>query len=212
LQGARLALANEVGQGVTWDDQKVKEVTSRERISARRLYQEATDFMPTHKLWIRGNHQPTIQDASDGMWRRIVMIPFTRQFVPGEQTPGLERVLFDSERNGILAWAVRGCLEFQKFGLSPPEPIAKALNVYRSESDVLGQWMEECCVLNGRVTVGEAYTSWRSFNERSGMMGCSQPAFTRRMTQRRVDTTKSNGQKFFLGLAIRKFDDDNDDL
>jgi putative DNA primase/helicase len=68
LRGIRMALVNEVGQNDTFNDQRVKEIVSREAISGRFLYGEAFDFMPTHKLWVRGNHRPAVLDSGDGMW------------------------------------------------------------------------------------------------------------------------------------------------
>jgi P4 family phage/plasmid primase-like protien len=204
LQGARLALANEVGQADTWDDQRVKEITSREAIPARYLYGEAFSFIPTHKLWVRGNHQPTIQDASDGMWRRLILIPFNRRFTPEERIPDLDRQLIEGELEGILAWAVRGCREWQKGGLAIPASISMATGQYRSESDVIEQWRAERCVteIGARLDVREAYDSWVVFCHDTGISSGSQPKFTRRLKAAGVRHAKSNGKGYFLDVSI----------
>lgn len=208
LQGSRLALANEVGQADTWDDQQVKEVTSREAIPARRLYGEAFAFMPTHKLWVRGNHQPTILDASEGMWRRLLLIPFARSFAPDEMISDLDRQLFEQEASGILNWALQGCLAWKRSGLSVPASISSARQEYRDGSDVLGQWLADYCVVKagGRIGIGEAFASWRSFCIDYGISPGAQPTFTRRMKAHGVQYRKSNGKAFFEGIAMREVD------
>ena len=216
LQGARLALANEVGQADTWDDQRVKEITSREHIAARLLYQEAYSFMPTHTLWVRGNHQPTILDASDGMWRRLILLPFVRQFAPDERIPDLDRQLIRQELSGILAWAVRGCLEWQSRGLDVPASIAGATQRYRSESDVIGQWIAQRTEASAgaRLTPALAYRDWREFAQAMGLSPGAQPLFTRRVRAAGVLYQKSNGLGVFPNLKLKEpgwgSDDENE--
>lgn len=126
LPGARLALINEVGSADVFDDQRVKELVSRERVSARALYAESFEFMPTHTIWIRGNNQPGAMDTSDGFWRRIHLIGFTRQFAEDERVPDLDRQIIDSERDGILAWMIEGCVHWQREKLLAPASVKAA--------------------------------------------------------------------------------------
>jgi putative DNA primase/helicase len=205
LPGARLALANEVGEGDTWDDHRMKELVSRERIAARALYGEAYDFMPSHKLWVRGNHKPGILDAGDGMWRRIVLLSFERQFPAAERVPDLDRQLLDVERDGILRWMVQGCLAWQRGGLEVPASIDRATTEYRSESDVLGGWIAERCEPHPgeRLEVARAFADFQQYSRDAGMAAPSRPAFVRRMGQRGFTRTRSNGADFLHDLAFR---------
>ncbi len=215
LPGARLALANEVGSGDVWDDQKVKEIASRERIAARQLYGEAFDFMPTHALWIRGNHKPGIMDAGDGMWRRIVLIPFRRQFGEGERVPDLDRKILDAERDGILRWMVDGCLAWQRGGLKVPEVIRRETAAYRSDTDLLGAWIDEACTpgADRRLQSGEAYRSYRVFLDGQGVKYPSQIAFVRHMVERGFAAARSNGVRYLTGLDLKSANgDEGDDL
>lgn len=220
LPGARLALANEVGSADVWDDQRVKELASRERIAARQLYGEAYDFMPTHALWIRGNHKPGILDAGDGMWRRIVLIPFKRQFAEEERISGLDRQILDKERDGILRWMVDGCIEWQRGGgLRIPASIAAETAQYRADTDLLGSWIEERCLIgaNRRLTRSEGYQSYRAFLGEQGTNAPKAVTFYRQMEARNFAQRKSMGLRYFDGLELRMdgargFADDGDDL
>lgn len=210
LQGARLVLANEVGEGDRWDDRAVKELVSREAISARRLYGESFDFKPTHHVWIRANHKPAALDSGDGFWRRIVLIPFEVTFPPGGPED-LDRRILEAEGQGILAWAVRGCLEWQRAGLNVPKRLRVATETYRSETDVLGQWFAECVMKDPEnvrgVAAADAFHSAEQFYRSAGLMPLSKPAFTRRVARLGMEARRSNSVARFPGFALVDSDD-----
>jgi P4 family phage/plasmid primase-like protien len=210
LPGARLALANEVGSADIWDDQRLKEAASRERIAARHLYGEAFDFMPTHALWIRGNHKPGILDAGDGMWRRIVLIAFKRQFAESERVPDLDRKILEAERDGILRWMLDGCIDWQRGGLRIPAVIAAETAAYRADTDLLGEWIEECCQedWSERAAIGEAYEKYRGWLAGQGVRQPSRKVFARQMAERGFEVVKSNGTRYFDGVRLRVSRDD----
>ncbi|MFV1918148.1 phage/plasmid primase, P4 family [Sphingomonas sp. MJ1 (PH-R8)] len=204
LRGARMVLVNEVGQNDAFNDQRLKEVTSSEAIPARYLYGEAFDFDPTHKLWVRGNHRPAVLDSGDGMWRRLILLPFQRKFAPHEQVHGLDREILEEEGSGILNWCIRGCLQWQKHGLNIPKSISRETAQYRADTDVVGEWIENDCEirpgLRGRTT--PLYESYQEAMERAGMTPKSQPAFSRMMSARGFQRDSSNGKSFLHGIDL----------
>ena len=110
LHGARLVKAAESQRQAALDEATVKEVTGGDTISARFLFKEFFDFRPQFKIWLATNHQPSIQGRDDAIWRRIKLIPFDQQFT-GKQRDSKLRDKLEAELSGILAWALRGCLE-----------------------------------------------------------------------------------------------------
>ncbi len=204
LCGARLALVNEVGQNDTFNDQRVKEVVSREAISARMLYGEAFDYFPTHKLWVRGNHRPAILDSGDGMWRRVILLPFCRQFSPSERIHDIDRKLFNEEGSGILNWCIEGCLQWQKQGLSPPSSITRETAQYRDDTDVIGEWLETECELrsDARCSTQTIFASYQDHCRKIGMHPKSRTSFVRMIKTRGFRHQKSNGKAYLLGIDV----------
>jgi putative DNA primase/helicase len=185
LVGARFVTAAETNEGARLNEQRIKMLTGGDAITARALYKNSFTFLPTHKLWLAFNHKPIIADDSEGMWRRVRLIPFPRQFKPEEQDKNLMDAL-KAEAPGILAWAVRGCLLWRKGGLGLPLAVADATAAYQSESDNLGQFLEECCALDpsASVSVAElnrAYQQWTIENEERPLPN---RAFSERMQKR----------------------------
>jgi putative DNA primase/helicase len=210
LPGARLAQVNELGQGDIWDDQRLKELASRERVSARYLHHEAFEFFPTHKLVIRGNYLPGAHDAGDGFWRRMVPIEFGVQIPEEERIPDLDRRIIALELPGVLNWAIEGCLEWQKDGLKIPGAIKAFTNQYREDTDVLGQWEAECCrrTAGGATTVADLFDSFRLFCLDEGMSPMSKNQFSRLLVQRGLKRAKGTSVRRFEGIELREDIDD----
>lgn len=206
VAGARLVLANEVEAGAMLSAQMVKVAVSTEAITARALYGAPFTFAPTHKLWVRGNHKPIIRDNDEGIWRRIDLIPFDRNFTADERDGGLEEQLM-AEASGILAWMVRGFAKWRSDGLRPARCVTDASNAYRADSDLLGQWVNDCCVVDpvGRAAQHQAYSSYRLWCIDQGVHPTSKHSFTRGLKEHGIGEARDGGgtrQKIYTGLRL----------
>jgi P4 family phage/plasmid primase-like protien len=205
LVGARLLLANETRNGQALDDLALKTLVSTEAISARFLHKEYFEFQPTHKIWMRGNHKPLLRDETEGAWRRIRLLPFELDLRPEDVDQCLEEKLW-AERDGILAWAVRGCLAWQRDGLHPPPRVLTASANYRQDCDLFGEFIEEHCVLDRSAKVGQRvlWETYRRWCEDNGVRIGSKKAFTRKLTERGVTPTGWLGkERLYTGIRER---------
>ncbi|HDR9872777.1 TPA: hypothetical protein QDE31_36995 [Burkholderia cenocepacia] len=195
LVGTRLAFANEVEEGSKFDDSAVKELASKDAMSVRLLHQNGLTFNPSHKLWLRGNRKPIITATDNGIWRRIDLIPFDRQFDDHEKDIGLEARL-KAESAGILAWLVRGYAEYQKRGLTPCKRIVDASKAYRSESDLLAHWIDDSAETGPMETSIDtiAFASYVQWCKESQIKPWSKTSFTRELAQRGIHLKKNGGK------------------
>ncbi len=186
LANRRLVTASEGGHSAGLNEAGIKTFTGQDPITARFLYGQFFTFQLTAKIWLAVNHRPRVSDDSYGFWRRIRLIPFTRTFWPDHAHRHLLDVL-KAEAEGILAWAVQGCLKWQAEGLRPPQGIQDATQAYRLESDPLASFFEERCVIepNAHVQASDLYKSYAGFcaeyGERQPM---TLTAFGRRLAER----------------------------
>lgn len=138
LPGARFVRSAEPKEGLSLDESLIKGLTSGEPLPVRRLNQDFIDIYPTFKLAISVNRKPTIRGNDDGIWRRVILVPFDVQIPIEEVDKGLADKLW-LERNGILKWLVDGCIDYLNRGsLDPPEEVRAATTEYREESDIVG--------------------------------------------------------------------------
>lgn len=204
LAGARLVSINETQSGDRLDERIVKQLAGREPITARFLHKEFFEFTPQFAPWLRTNHRPIIVGDDDGIWRRIVLIEFNKQFSEDERDPDLETKLL-AERDGILAWMVEGAQKYLRDGLKRSPAIRRASAAYRKDSDILGEFLDERYTLdpNGREGQRLVFDAWRAYCSGAGMSSGSMNQFTRRLAERGIVTQASNGRRFYRGIARR---------
>jgi putative DNA primase/helicase len=164
LRGARLVVASEPKDGSILEEALVKRLTGQDKIVSRGLYRDFFEYLPTFKFFLATNYKPIIRGTDYAIWRRIHLIPFDVTFLPNEQDKQLIEKL-TAELPGILNWAVKGTLIFLQNGLNPPNCVVAATQSYRSEMDVLEQWIEDECVRDPTLqtlvaTLFAAYSRW----------------------------------------------------
>jgi len=143
LRGVRFTVTNEVDEGMKLSESVVKDLTGNDTLTARFMRGEFFDFRPSHKLWVYGNQQPEIRGTDAAIWDRVCLIPFEVEIPESERDPQMPEKLA-RELPGILAWAVRGCLYWQMDGLKRPDLVKQATGAYRTEQDMIGQFIEDC--------------------------------------------------------------------
>jgi putative DNA primase/helicase len=142
LVGRRLVIAKESEESKRLNTEFIKSLTGGDTVNARHPYGRPFQFVPIAKFILACNHRPIIRDDTHGMWRRVRLVPFARTF---EGDPTLPETL-RAEAPGILAWMVRGCLDWQAHGLGTPGAVSAATAEYRQESDTLTSFIAACCV------------------------------------------------------------------
>jgi putative DNA primase/helicase len=200
LQNVRIVIANEVEDGSLLAESLVKNMTGGEAMAARFHYAEFFEFVPKFKLFIAGNHKPTVRGRDDGIWRRIRMIPFEVTIPPEKRDKHLQEKLL-AELPGILNWAIKGCMVWQKRGLREPAVVTVAVTSYREEMDVIGQWLGECCKFDPlfECKAGEAYLSYKFWSDRSGYKPMAAGTFGRELGDR-FPKVKRNDGNYFVGV------------
>ncbi len=165
LAGCRFCNASEPPKRMLFDTALLKSLLGRDSITARHLHQREFSFIPKFKLVINTNYLPTITDDTVFSSGRINVISFDRHFEPQEQDKDLKNRLRDKqELSGILNWCIEGLELYRKEGLKPPAAVQTATDTYRTDSDKIGNFINECLTKTGRNSkakdIYEAYTKW----------------------------------------------------
>jgi putative DNA primase/helicase len=205
LRGARLVGATETEQGRRWNESKIKEITGGDRVSARFMRQDFFTYVPQFKLVIAGNHKPAIRNIDEAMRRRLHLLPFTLTLTPDKRDQGLQEKLL-AERDGILAWALQGCLAWQREGLRPPPCVTAATDEYFEAEDALGRWLEEACVLQpGACALTAAlFGDWKKWAEAAGEFVGSQRRFSDLLLTRGLTKWRNAvGSRGFKGIGLK---------
>lgn len=213
LDGRRFVSTEEVEDGKELAEALVKKLTGGNRIKARRMRQDYYEFPPTHKLFLAANHEPEIRGSDEGIWSRVKLVPFS-VFIPVEErVKNLHEMLAREEGPGILAWAVQGCLEWQRGGLQEPPEVQKATEAYRTDMDTIAGFLADRCntfldhetlktqAREPKDALYKAYTAWADAS------GCeavfSARKFGGELQRRGYDLKESHGRCYRLGLTLK---------
>lgn len=206
LRGARFVTATETEQGRRWNESRIKAVTGGDVITARLMHQDFFTYKPQFKLLIAGNHKPEIRNMDEALRRRMHLIPFTITVAPEKRDTHLTDKLL-AERDGILAWALEGCMKWQALGLQKPQLVAEATQEYFEAEDALGAWMTERCKLGPleRSLTATLFNDWKQWAEASGEFVGTQRRFSAGLLARRFEKWRNAmGVRGYQGLALKQ--------
>jgi len=205
LRGARFVSTVETEDGRRLAEGLVKQLTGGDTLTARYLYHAEFEFRPQFKLWMASNHKPIIRGTDHAIWRRVRLIPFDVTISRAKRDKTLAEKLM-AESAGILAWAVEGCLQWQKKGLGEPAVVDAATAAYREEMDYIGTFIKDrCIVAEGRkIPSGELYGAYREWAERSGEDTLTAKTFSLRLKARGFRGRHERTGSVILGIGLSK--------
>lgn len=210
LRGARFISAIETDDGQKLAESTVKQLTGGDAVRARFLFQESFQFTPQFKIWLAANHKPEVKGNDHAIWRRIRLVPFNVIIPKAEQNPHFFESELEDELPGILAWAIEGCLLWQREGLGEPEAVTKATAEYREEMDVLAGFLSERCVLGEhyQATTTELYNAYETWCLANGEKAKSAKWLNGLLRDRGLEPGRSNSSRFWHGIGLIRPDSD----
>lgn len=202
LAGARLGLGSEFKKNDVLADREFKRLTGDDTIKARFLRREFFDFVSQCCLIFSSNYMPLVTGQDDGVWRRIVMVPFKAKFYEARECPEGAKIKDPkmkakllAELPGILAWAVRGAVAYHKGdvedkdGLKVPERLYAARDSKKAEFDPFADFMDLCLDFGKKysITSADLNRAYKNFCAVNGVKEMTDTALGLRVKGRGVD-------------------------
>ena len=204
LRGTRFVTTTETEQGKKIAEPLVKQITGNDRITARFLYGEYFNFQPTFKVFLATNHKPAIRGADHGIWRRIKLIPFTTRIPEEKQNKRLEELL-KREASGILNWLLEGTRRWRDEGLKTPPIVITATDEYRSEMDIIGNFVKDCCLQQSgaSVKVRDLYKAYQAWCAENNEHTASERYLALRLQEIGFDRYRSADARYWRNLGLK---------
>jgi len=184
LKGKRFVTMSESNEYGKMDEEKIKQLTGGEEISARALYQSAITFKPQFTLWLSCNDLPLVTDKSLFASERIKVIEFNRHFSPQEQDTHLKDELTTMEAmSGIFMWLVRGYIRYKEHGLVMSEELTQVVRNYERDNDLVLQFLESRCVQSeeANIKAKDLYNAYKLWAKSEGAFILSARKFNAEM-------------------------------
>ena len=204
LRGTRFVTTTEAEHGRRISEPLIKQITGNDRMTARFLYGEYFNFIPTFKIFMATNHKPVIKGTDHGIWRRIKLIPFTTRIEVDKQDKHLEQKLM-LEGSGILNWLIEGAMRWCREGLKTPNIIINATDEYRAEMDVIGNFIKERCVqeVGYEIKARELFKCYQDWCDDHNEHAVSERFLGLRLKELGLDQKRNNDGRYWQGLGLR---------
>ncbi len=213
LRGARLVIGSETEEGKRWAEARIKSLTGGDRIAARFMRQDFFEFDPHFKLFVVGNHMPSLRGVDKAIRRRLHFVPFTVTIPDHEVNKNLRHEL-KAERPTILRWMIDGCLAWQREGLNPPAVIRDATDKYLDDEDSVIQFFADCGTIdpNAWESSADLWTRWKKWAEAAGEFVGTRRKFTNRLKEKGLTPATSGHSKTrgYNGLRLNFVEQEED--
>lgn len=207
LQGKRLVVAPELEEGVRLSTSTLKQICSRDKITAEKKFKDPFAFKPSHQIVLYTNPLPNVGSIDEGTWRRIILIPFNARFSGDNEIKNYEEYLFNHAGGAILKWMVEGskkCID-NDFKLHRPAAVTNAINNYRYETDWLAQFIEDCCEIDNTASVSssELFRTYSAYCFSIHEFTHRQKDFNAALKLKGFIKKKTNKCNVFLGIKLK---------
>jgi putative DNA primase/helicase len=162
LQGLRVALFNELGDGEVLNTAELQMLSGSDGVTIKRLYCDPTEIeTPTHKCILTTNHSPTIplKEVTTSIVERLIIINFGVTFTDLEEgeEPTVDRRQCDKtlkfklagQLHVYLKWLVQGAVRYYQEGgkikQKAPKKVKDATNAYFEKQNTVKQFVETQC-------------------------------------------------------------------
>ena len=206
LKGARFVTAIEMEENKRLAESLIKSMTGGDKLVTRFLYGEYFEYVPQFKVFLAANHKPIIRDTTHSIWRRIKLMPFENTFTEANRDKHFAEKIMAKELPGILVWAVKGCLLWQKEGIQDPPAVRRATSEYRTEMDSFSSFFEECCEerKDGRVSNKQLRAAYDDWCRENGEYALSQRPFSQKLLEMNFTKRRTpSGAYEWSGFALR---------
>lgn len=202
LSKARFVTSSEPNEGFRFDEGLIKQITGGDKVTARFLYAEEFEYTPKFKIWVSTNHKPIIRGTDDGIWRRLILIPFEVQ-IPEEKVDKDLKYKLLREAPAILNWITEGAYMWMQEGLNMPEKLKDAGKSYRTEMDVIEQFIEDKCrrIEGGKSIANELYETYKKWADDNNEYKMDKNKFGKKMKEK-FDSKRMNTGVNYFGIEI----------
>ena len=215
-KGKRLLIAAEMQEGCSLNDAMVKQLCSTDDLFAEKKYKDPFSFTPTHTLVLYTNHLPKVRATDDGIWRRLIVIPFDAKIEGKSDVKNYADYLYQNAGEAVLAWIVEGARKViaLDYTFPVPECVQKAIDEYRARNNWFSHFLEDRCEIGEgyRESSAALYQAYRDYCVKTNEYVRSTTDFYVALDQAGFERLTLARKRYFKGIRLKAADGDFDDF
>lgn len=216
VKGKRLLIAAEMQEGARLNDSIVKQLCSTDDVFAEKKYKDPFSFTPCHTLVLYTNHLPRVSASDDGIWRRLIVIPFDAKIEGSNDIKNYGEYLYLNAGESILAWVIEGAKKVisKDYKIPVPQCVHKAITEYRAQNDWFGHFIEDKCEVGKgfRESSSSLYRAYRHYCVDMNEYIRSTTDFYAALEAAEFGRINIKNKRFFTGLRLKIDDGDFEDF
>ncbi len=182
LIGKIVNVADDVDAIYLEKSKNLKTMASGNTVGARAIYSQPITLKNTATLIFTANEPPVFKDKSDGIGRRLVIIPFENKVK--QRIYNLDELLStDTAKSYLLNLALQGAKRIydNKLEMSTSETIEQATKQYYLDNDSVLAYLNDYPAIDNNP-IGTVYEAYEEFCEDSNLKAVSRTKFSRRIS------------------------------
>ncbi len=187
LFGKLANIGDDIGKGYIKESSVFKKLSTGETLNVERKGKDPFDFTNYAKLIFSANEMPRINDFTDGLGRRLQIVPFKAKFTPEDEDydPFItDKLLSDESMQYILLLALKSLkrlLEEKKFTKS--KAVEEELVKYQEENNPIISFVNNENIELERSVVGDVYLQYKVYCAENGFQSVSNINFSKQISQ-----------------------------
>ncbi|HFJ9285021.1 TPA: phage/plasmid primase, P4 family [Bacillus toyonensis] len=187
LFGKLANIGDDIGKGYIKESSVFKKLSTGETLNVERKGKDPIDFTNYAKLIFSANEMPRINDFTDGLGRRLQIVPFKAKFTPEDEDydPFItDKLLSDESMQYILLLALKSLkrlLEEKKFTKS--KAVEEELVKYQEENNPIISFVNNENIELERSVVGDVYLQYKVYCAENGFQSVSNINFSKQISQ-----------------------------
>lgn len=182
LYAKRLNIIEEISNNY-FESDMFKKLVSGSVITADRKFREPLSFQPYAKFVFAVNSIPKIRDTSFGLYRRLIIVPFSS--VITDPDPGFGDILA-KEVDGIFLWALKGLFDLTKTGyFVETKEIRDMLDLFKEQNSPLVEFLletydvetEKSKIKGSKIPLSTLYDEYVAYCSKNGYSRKSRSMF-----------------------------------
>lgn len=208
MNGRRLLIASESQEGARLNDSIVKQLCSTDEVFAEKKYKDPFYFTPCHTLVLYTNHLPRVSGNDDGIWRRLIVIPFTNKLTGSGDIKNYADYLYENAGEYILSWIIEGARKVieKNFNIPVSKIVEDAISEYREQNDWFHHFLDDCCEVNETLieSSNDLYKAYCKYCDETNEYTRNAPDFYNALESNGFKRTIKKRRKFIIGLKLKE--------
>lgn len=187
LFGKLVNIGDDISKGFIKESSVFKKLSTGEALNVERKGKDPFDFTNYAKLIFSANEMPRINDYSDGLGRRLQIVPFKAKFSPDDEDydPFItDKLLSEESMQYVLDLALKSLqrlLKNRKFTKS--KAVEQEMEKYQEENNPIISFVNNENVDLERGVVGDIYIQYKLYCSENGYQAVSNISFSKQIKQ-----------------------------